>query len=108
MNLYRCVVLLLVSCVNGFALASSDGNPMMDSMPRLEGEIGVAGLSAPVEIHRDALAIPIISGKNLFDVIRAQGYLHAQERYVQLDMSRRLAAWELAELVGTMMLDSDL
>ena len=106
MNRCHCLILLLVSSINTLVLAS-DGNPMMDSMPRLEGEISMKGLYSGVEIARDALSIPSIRGTNLPDVIRAQGYLHAQERYVQMDMSRRIAAGELAELVGSMMIASD-
>jgi penicillin amidase len=57
-------------------------------------------LTAPVEVSRDSLGIPTVTGANRADVARATGFLHAQDRYFQMDLSRRRAAGELAELVG--------
>ncbi len=82
-------------------------NPRTDALPRTEGQIEVAGLASRVLIDRDDLGIPSISGESLLDVVRAQGFLHGQERFVQMDMTRRLAAGELAALVGPLMLDAD-
>ncbi|MCH7602663.1 MAG: penicillin acylase family protein, partial [Planctomycetes bacterium] len=82
-------------------------NPRTDALPRTEGQIEVAGLASRVLIDRDDLGIPSITGESLLDVVRAQGFLHGQERFVQMDMTRRLAAGELAALVGPLMLDAD-
>ena len=60
----------------------------------------MAGLAAPVKVTRDALGIPSIQGHNRLDVARASGFLHAQDRYFQMDLLRRSAAGELAALVG--------
>src|SRR5262245_46295992 len=70
------------------------------SLPILEGEQRVAGLSAPVRIDRDGLGIPTVRGATRADVARATGFLHAQDRFFQMDVSRRRAAGELAELAG--------
>jgi hypothetical protein len=59
----------------------------------------LAGLSAPVTVERDALGIPTIRGETRLDVARATGFVHAQERFFQMDLLRRTAAGELAELV---------
>jgi penicillin amidase len=70
------------------------------SLAQLDGEHQVNGLTAPVTVTRDALGIPTIKGATREDVARATGFLHAQDRFFQMDLARRRAAGELAELVG--------
>jgi penicillin amidase len=70
------------------------------SLPRLEGRTIIAGLEAPVAVDRDVEGVPTLAGQNRRDVARALGYLHAQERYFQMDLMRRRAAGLLAELFG--------
>ena len=77
------------------------------SLPQLDGTLRVAGLSAPVAIARDGLGIPTIRGASREDVARAIGVLHAQERFFEMDLSRRRAAGELAALVGPRALGAD-
>ncbi|MGH8136041.1 MAG: penicillin acylase family protein, partial [Steroidobacteraceae bacterium] len=77
------------------------------SLPRVDGEVNLAGLSAPVAIERDAAGAPVIRGATREDVARATGYAHAQDRWFQMDLLRRTAAGELAELLGPALLDSD-
>ncbi len=73
---------------------------MRASLPQLDGSTALPGLGAAVTIERDALGIPTIRGSNRADVARGLGYLHAQDRFFQMDLLRRRAAGELAELVG--------
>ena len=75
--------------------------------PRLEGEIHLDGLTAEVHVTRDALGVPSISASNRLDALRALGFLHAQDRFFQMDLTRRLAAGELSELFGASALDID-
>lgn len=70
------------------------------SLPRLDGELQLPGLSATLEISRDELGIPTVRGVSRGDVARATGFLHAQDRFFQMDIARRRAAGELAALVG--------
>ncbi|HXH24325.1 MAG TPA: penicillin acylase family protein, partial [Vicinamibacterales bacterium] len=70
------------------------------SLPVLDGSVRAAGLSAPVTVARDALGIPAIRGRSREDVARATGFVHAQDRFFQMDLARRRAAGELAALVG--------
>ena len=77
------------------------------SLPQLDGERRLTGLSAQVDVSRDALGIPTIRGRNRADVARATGFLHAQDRYFQMDLARRRAAGELAALVGSRALPID-
>lgn len=77
------------------------------SLPRLEGRVELEGLSAEVLVERDALGVPTLRGANRDDVARATGFLHAQDRFFQMDLLRRAAAGELAELLGPFALDFD-
>jgi penicillin amidase len=70
------------------------------SLPLLDGSHRLAGLTAPVTVGRDALGIPTIRGRTRADVARATGFLHAQDRFFQMDLTRRRAAGELSALVG--------
>ncbi len=70
------------------------------SLPRTSGEVALAGLGAPVTVERDALGVPVLRGATFDDVVRAQGFVHAQERFFQMDLFRRVAAGEVAALVG--------
>lgn len=70
------------------------------SLPTLDGEVSVSGIGAPVTIERDALGVPWIRGESRADVAFGTGYVHAQDRFFQMDVLRRRAAGELAELFG--------
>jgi penicillin amidase len=70
------------------------------SLPALNGTVRARGLQSAVTIERDALGIPTIRGISREDVARATGFVHAQERFFQMDLARRRAAGELAALVG--------
>lgn len=77
------------------------------SLPQLEGRREVAGLRAAVKIERDGLGVPRIVGQDRLDVARATGFLHAQERFFQMDLMRRRAAGELSELFGPVAIEVD-
>ncbi|MBW7894332.1 MAG: penicillin acylase family protein [Opitutaceae bacterium] len=77
------------------------------SLPQLDGTVAVAGLAQPVTVERDALGVPTLTGANRTDLARALGWLHAQDRYFQMDLQRRSAAGELAELFGAKAVPAD-
>jgi penicillin G amidase len=70
------------------------------ALPQLDGELRVQGLSAPVTVVRDPHGVPAIEAANLTDLFFAQGYVTAQDRLWQMDLMRRFAAGELAEVLG--------
>lgn len=78
------------------------------SQARLDGTIGVSGLSAPVTISRDRLGVATIDAASRTDLAYGLGFEHAQERFFQMDLQRRMAAGELAALVGPGALKLDL
>src|SRR5215468_12600976 len=69
-------------------------------LARLEGEIVVPGLRERVEVLRDRWGVPHIYAKNQDDLFFAQGFVCAQDRLFQMDLWRRLARGEMAELLG--------
>jgi penicillin amidase len=77
------------------------------SLPTLEGEQAMSGLAAPVNITRDALGVVTIEAGSQADAMRALGLVHAQERYFEMDLMRRTAAGELAELFGPAAIEMD-
>jgi penicillin amidase len=70
------------------------------AFPTHAGELTVAGLSAPVTVYRDAHGIPQLYAKTAADLFRAQGYVHAQDRFWEMDFRRHVTAGRVAELFG--------
>lgn len=77
------------------------------SLPRLQGEITSPHLGAAVRVERDDLGAVSVQGESRRDVAYATGYVHAQERFFQMDLFRRSAAGELSALVGPAALELD-
>ena len=70
------------------------------SLPQLDGDMRVDHIRAAVLIERDAAGIPVITARNRADLSYATGFVHGQDRFFQMDLSRRRAAGELAALFG--------
>lgn len=77
------------------------------SLPRLDGELALPGLQAPVAVRRDALGVVTIEAASAADAVRALGFVHAQECYFEMDLMRRAAAGELSALLGPVALRAD-
>jgi penicillin G amidase len=97
------VLAILLAAAGGFWLRSR----LTASLPRTTGEVRAGGLGAAVQIDRDALGVPTVAAASRLDAALALGFLHAQERFFQMDLMRRSAAGELAELVGPAALPTD-
>jgi penicillin amidase len=76
-------------------------------LPRIDGEMHMAGLKAPVTVTRDRRGIPYIKAASEEDAAYALGVVHAQDRFAQMEMMRRLVSGRLAEVVGPAALESD-
>ena len=70
------------------------------SLPQMDGEVVLSGLNGPVEIIRDANAVPHIFAETAEDAYFALGFVHAQDRLWQMEFTRRLGAGRLAEVLG--------
>jgi len=77
------------------------------ALPQLDGTITLAGLSAPVHVVRDAHGVPTVEAKSFEDLFFAQGYVTAQDRLWQMDVMRRFAAGDMAEIAGPALLKLD-
>jgi penicillin G amidase len=77
------------------------------SLPRVEGVVELAGLEGPVEILRDRFGVPQIFAENERDLFFAQGYVHAQDRFFQMELGRRAGHGRLSELLGESALEFD-
>ena len=81
---------------------------LRSALPQLDGEVRhSSSLSAPLRIARDARGVPTIDAANRLDLAYATGFVHAQDRFFQMDLSRRLAVGELSELFGAVALGQD-
>lgn len=81
---------------------------MHSRVPQMTGELKLQKLDAPVEVLRDKNGIPHIYAKNNLDAFRVLGYVMASERLFQMEIARRMAKGELAEIFGKKALKSDI
>lgn len=93
------IILLAVSGLGLWMLRSS--------LPVLDGKLTVEGLDHPVTIDRDAFGVPTIASESRTDTAFALGFLHAQDRFFQMDLLRRMSSGRLSELFGEAALGSD-
>ena len=80
---------------------------MRASLPQLDGQVRVAQVAKPVIIRRDQHGVPHIAAASMDDLVVAQGYVTAQDRLWQMDMLRRFAAGDLAEILGSSAVEHD-
>src|SRR5436305_3680522 len=73
-------------------------NGARSALPQLDGTISVAGLQSPVSVVRDTHGVPHITAAKLEDLFFAQGYVTAQDRLWQMDLTRRAVGGEMAEI----------
>lgn len=75
--------------------------------PQRSGEVQLDALQAPVSVRYDERGVPHIRAEHEADLYRALGYVHAQDRLFQMEMLRRLARGELAEVLGSPLVATD-
>jgi penicillin G amidase len=75
--------------------------------PVTSGQLTVPGLTGPVTVERDADGIPTIIATTVEDLFLAQGYVHAQDRFWEMDLRRHVTAGRLSELFGEAQLETD-
>lgn len=68
------------------------------SFPQIDGEIQLEGLDGPVDVYRDSVGIPHIYATTQHDLFFAQGYIHAQDRFWQMDFWRHVGSGRIAEM----------
>ena len=98
LGIFACVVLLVAFWVH---------SKINGSLPILDGTVIVA-VQQEVTINRDNMGVPTIAAQSRADAAFALGFLHAQDRFFQMDLMRRMSAGRLAELIGEPALQSDI
>jgi penicillin amidase len=97
------IVPLTTAGVAGWRLVTA----LHASYPQVSGSLEVDGLGAVADVERDSAGIPQISAATPHDLFLAQGYVQAQDRFWQMDVSRRYAAGTLAAVLGSSWLAHD-
>lgn len=77
------------------------------SQPQIDGSLRLPGLSAAVDVVRDAAGVPHIYAQSADDAYFALGFVHAQDRLWQLELNRRIPAGRMAEILGAKALPTD-
>ena len=88
-------------------LAAALGWFVYSKQPQRSGEVALTGLTSSVSVRYDERGVPHIEAGNEADLYRALGYVHAQDRLFQMEMLRRLARGELAEVLGPKLVPID-
>ena len=96
------VVVLVLGLIGGYGLFT-----VRRPWPKTNDTLHMDGLQAEVTIIRDSWGVPHVYASNTHDLFFAQGYVHAQDRFWQMEFSRRIGAGRLAEILGESALDSD-
>ena len=102
-------VLIAVGVVTAFLLVLFVAGILLvrASFPRTRGTIQVPGLHSSVEVLRDTQGVPQIYATDTHDLFFAQGYVHAQDRFWQMDFWRHIGSGRLSEMFGESQLETD-
>lgn len=103
------VLLIIVSVVVVLAIILGAAGVYLtrSSFPKTDGEVKLTGLDSAVDIYRDSFGIPQVYAKTPHDLFFAQGYVHAQDRFWQMDFWRHIGSGKLSEMFGKKQLEKD-
>ncbi|TFD82225.1 penicillin acylase family protein [Cryobacterium fucosi] len=96
------VVLSLVLVATGLGVWT-----VTRSFPTLSGQATLPGLDADVTVYRDQAGIPQILARTAGDLFKAEGYVHAQDRFWEMDFRRHVTSGRLSELFGKSQVGTD-
>ncbi len=99
--------LLLWVCALLLLSVAGAGSLLLATLPGFDGTIRLSGPTAPIEIGRDESGIVTIHAGSETDAAFALGYVHAQDRLFQMDLTRRLGAGRLSEIIGPATISTD-
>ena len=102
------IIFILLGAGGTFYFKSYLPNTVVQkSFPQIDGEIQLDGLNGPVHIYRDPMGIPHIYAATQHDLFFAQGYVHAQDRFWQMDAWRHIGSGTLSEMFGSGQVETD-
>lgn len=91
---------LVVVCVLIVVASTIVGMVSRQSHPQVRGSIELPGLSAPVDVLRDKWGVPQLYADTAEDLFAAQGFVHAQDRFFEMDFRRHVTSGRLSEMFG--------
>ena len=100
----RSSLICLALCVGAVAIGVWK---IRSTLPRLDGTLRVVGIQHKVQIQRDNLGVPSILAQSRDDAAYGLGFAHAQDRFFQMDLLRRIPSGRMGELFGLMGLRLD-
>ncbi len=100
-------VLVLALFVGGWKGISIYRGLLKLGLPQHGGEVPLVGLMGDVEVQFDEWGVPYLSAASLEDLVRAMGWVHANDRFAQMELNRRVASGRLAEVIGEAGLEMD-
>ena len=100
-------VLLLSVLVLAVVAAGVGWWTVQRSFPTTNGRVEMPGLTAPVTVYRDDAGIPQLVAETDHDLFAAQGYVHAQDRFWEMDFRRHVTSGRVAELFGESQVATD-
>jgi len=77
------------------------------SFPQTEGTVALDGLEAEVTVQRDVRGIPTITADSTHDLFHAEGFVHAQDRFFEMDFRRHVTAGRVSEMFGESQVGTD-
>ncbi|MEP7134431.1 MAG: penicillin acylase family protein [Chloroflexota bacterium] len=102
------ILVLLLGGGGGFYFKSYLPNTVaLKSFPQIDGAIQLTGLDGTVDIYRDGMGIPHIYATTTHDLFFGQGYIHAQDRFWQMDFSRHVGSGTISEMFGSGQVKTD-
>ncbi len=99
--------LVSIVVILGIVLSAFGVFTARQSFPQTTGNIQLSGLDGPVDVYRDSMGIPHIYAATIHDLFMAQGYVHAQERFWQMDFWRHTGSGRLSEMFGDSQVETD-
>ena len=97
------VLVLLLGAMSSLAVVT-----VRSSFPTVDGDVALPGLRGRVEVLRDGYGVPQLYADTPEDLFFAQGYVHAQDRFWEMDFRRHVTSGRLSELFGESQLGTDL
>ena len=97
------ILILLLLAGGALAFYRASRQPF----PQTHGTLRLPGLRAPVTVIRDRWGVPHIYASNLHDLFMAQGFVHAQDRFWQMEFWRHIGTGRLSEMLGKTTLNQD-
>ncbi len=103
-------ILVIIAGVTALAMITATATAgwlVQRSFPQTDGTISLPGLDSDVDVLRDARGIPTIVADTTHDLFYAQGFVHAQDRFWEMDVRRHITSGRLSEMFGDSQVETD-